>query len=164
MANARTSSSKKKGSKIGQAGGLGGPGGRGGSRKSLRPRKGGVGADTLSEDMLKMKPRDLANAIARRAGRGAGTATPYRTAMSAISTYANRHSKSMLPETRTKLAKAKDELRELFDQEHEGKGKGGPGKKYAKPKAQSRRNPTSKQRSKSAGNSARGGSHKAGGR
>ena len=164
MANARNSSSKRKGSKIGQSGGLGGPGGRGGSRKSLRPRKGGTSPD-LSNDVLQMKPRDLAATLARRANRNpAEGATPYRTAMTALSSYANRHSRTLSPEVRTKLAKAKDELRELFDQQHEGKGKGAPGKKYEKPKAQSRRNPTAKLRAKSAGQSARGGSHKAGGR
>lgn len=163
MAHARTSSSKRKGGKVGRIGGLGGPGGRGMGRKSTRPRKGGVSPD-VSNEIMKMKPRDLAAFVAETArSNPSPNATPYRTAMAALTTYANRHSRTMLPETRVKLARAKDELRELFDMHHDGKGTGGPGGRYnRKPKAQSRRHPTSKLGPKS--QPARGGSHKAGGR
>lgn len=160
MARSKSSSSKRKGGKVGQAGGLGGPGGRGGGRKSLRPAKGGVDGIELSAELLRMSAPNLARAVKRRAEAAASGATPYRTAMASLSSYANRHSKDMLPELRTKLASAKDELRDLFDQPHAGKGTGGPGAKRAKPKAQSRRN----DRASNAGKSNRGGSHRAGGR
>jgi hypothetical protein len=61
--------------------------------------------------------------------------------MATITSYANRHSRALLPEIRVKLARAKDELRGLFGRPHAGKGTGGPGAKRHKPKAHSRRSP-----------------------
>lgn len=173
MGRSTTSSSKRKGGKVHDRGGLGGPGGRGGRRKTFRPSRGGVDVEgAVSSDMLRLDAREMAAAVKDRTARAtdnrratatdnrrgtASAATPYRTAMSAITAYANRHSKTMRPEVRAKLARAKDHLRELFGIHHEGKGTGGPGKKREKPKAQSRRNPRPPRIAKSA----RGGSHRA---
>ena len=137
MAHATTSGSKRKGGKANRPGGLGGPGGRGGHRWSTTQ----IPARELPAGLLARKPHEIAAAVKRDAERETqSAATPYRTAMTTLAAYANRHSKSMLPERRKKLAQAKDELRALFDRPHEGKGVGGPGKKKARPKARSRRN------------------------
>ena len=91
-------------------GGLGGPGGR--------------GTTTTKPPAL---PRGIfdksAAQIARAAKRAAGTS--YRAAMTAITAYANKHSKTMLPEQRTKLAKAKAAVRKMFDRPAHTKGAGG---------------------------------------
>jgi hypothetical protein len=155
----RSSGTKHKGSKLHGRGGLGGRGGRGGRRKSLRSGRGGVTAADLSKGMLHLSARDMAVALKDReeAGKGDQTATAYRRAMSTITAFANRHSKTMLPEQRAKLARAKDHLRDLFGIDHTAKGAGGPGAKRTKAKAQSRRNPRPPRASKSS----RGGSHRA---
>ncbi len=130
---AKSSSSKHRGSKIGRVGGLGGPGGRS-SRSTARQR----GIQPV-HDVARGSARDLADEAERAVGRGVGGATAYRAAMTALSAYANEHSRTMLPETRRKLAEAKDLIREDFGMTPEAKGAGGPGAKRTKPKVKSRR-------------------------
>lgn len=141
MPHATTSSSKRKGGKVNRPGGLGGPGGRGGRRWATNTHKRRT-APELPGHILDKSPRAIAAAVKRVAeGQGEAYGTSYRTAMAAISSYANRNSKSMMPERRKKLELAKDELRTMFDRPQNSKGEGGPGKKRAKAKAKSRRNP-----------------------
>lgn len=141
MAHGTTSSSKRKGGKIKTRGGLGGPGGRGGRRWAMRELETDA-ARTMSSDLLRLKARDLASAVKASVEREPpGNMTSYRRAMSLISAYADRESKTMKPETRKKLADAKRELREMFGRPQTSYGEGGPGKKNEKPKAKSRRNP-----------------------
>jgi hypothetical protein len=78
---------------------------------------------------------------AERASRGGRTG--YRQAMDALVGEVNRNNKRMSPERRKQLGEAKDELRRLSGtQPAKPKGQGGPGKRYYKEKAKSRRNPT----------------------
>lgn len=141
MAHATTSGSKRKGGKVNRPGGLGGPGGRGGRRWSTYTNKRRT-APELPGNVLDKSPKEIAAAVKDVAEREAETyGTAYRAAMTTITAFADRNSKTMLPERRRKLAQAKDELRVLFDRPQNSKGAGGPGKKRSKAKAKSRRNP-----------------------
>ncbi len=94
----------------------------------------------------KRKGGKISSEVSADAEDNATAGTPYRTAMSKLSSHANRHSKSMSPEQRVKLAVAKDEIRATFDMPQNSKGDGGPGKRYQKPRAKSRRDTTGTKR------------------
>ncbi len=141
MPHAITSGSKRKGGKVKGRGGLGGPGGRGGRPKAMREVELELGAG-IPRGVNRLSARALAAAVKDAAEREPrGRYTPYRRAMSIITAYANRESKTMKPETRKKLADAKRELRDLFDQPQTSYSQGAPGKERHKAKAKSRRNP-----------------------
>lgn len=139
MAHAITSGSKRKGGKLKGRGGLGGPGGRGGRRWAVRELDLPAG---VALDVQHISARELAAAVKDAAEREpSARATAYRRAMSILVDYADRESKKVRPETRKKVADAKRELRDMFDQPQTSYGQGGPGRERHKPKVKSRRSP-----------------------
>jgi hypothetical protein len=93
----------------------------------------------LPPHVLRLNARDLAAAVRDAAEREIARQSAYRRAMSMLTAYADRESKTMKPEMRKKIADAKRELRDMFGQPQTSLGKGGPGKERHKPKAKSRR-------------------------
>jgi hypothetical protein len=72
-------------------------------------------AMTLDEGVFKKGPRAMAASIKRSAERShRRKATPYRSAMSMLTFYANRAGKNLSPTRKKTIARAKAELRKLF--------------------------------------------------
>ncbi|HWA76072.1 MAG TPA: DUF3175 domain-containing protein [Polyangiaceae bacterium] len=69
----------------------------------------------LEGEVFKRTPRAIAASLKRSAERShRRKSPPYRSAMSMLTFYINRGGRNLSPAQRTKLEKAKDELRRLF--------------------------------------------------
>jgi hypothetical protein len=132
MAHATTSSSKRKGAKTNKPGGLGGPSGRGGRRWARRKAE-LRGEIDLGVRLQNKTPREIAEEVKEAAEQSAkGEAkgmTPYRRAMTTLTSYAERAWDSLSVERRKQIERAKDEIRALFGRSQNTKGAGGPGKR-----------------------------------
>jgi hypothetical protein len=73
---------------------------------------------TLEPDVFKRGPKAIAQSIKRSAERShRRKAPPFRSAMSMLTFYENRAGKNLTAGQRTKIDRAKDELRKLFGRE-----------------------------------------------
>ena len=70
----------------------------------------------LDADVFKRSPLEMARSLKRSAERSTRRKTsPFRSAMSMLTFYANRAGKNLSPARKRKLEHAKDELRKLYD-------------------------------------------------
>jgi hypothetical protein len=75
-------------------------------------------AMTLQDGVFKKTPRAIALSLKRSAERSTRRkSSPFRSAMSMLTFYENRAGKNLSATRKTKIEKAKDELRALYDRE-----------------------------------------------
>src|ERR1700709_2275029 len=75
-------------------------------------------AMTLEDGVFKKTPRAIALSLKRSAERSTRRkSSPFRSAMSMLTFYENRAGKNLSATRKTKIEKAKDELRALYDRE-----------------------------------------------
>jgi hypothetical protein len=75
-------------------------------------------AMTLEDGVFKKTPRAIALSLKRSAEKSARRkSSPFRSAMSMLTFYENRAGKNLSATRKTKIEKAKDELRALYDRE-----------------------------------------------
>ena len=75
-------------------------------------------AMTLQDGVFKKTPRAIALSLKRSAERTTRRkSSPFRSAMSMLTFYENRAGKNLSATRKTKIEKAKDELRALYDRE-----------------------------------------------